>query len=174
MKLPLQLGIKSKEGQEKRLREFSRPPAVSQPCSCCAPRPSWLPPSRFRRAVLCTAVASVSHVLCTAAIPTKSLEPGESMDAATALSKREDLLRDGFCVIENVLPPHFVAELQRETDRLNDGMPHAPDTKYQGTHLGIRFDDHPDLSADEDLSEEGPHGFSVSHRHPSASGALTG
>jgi hypothetical protein len=89
------------------------------------------------------------------------------MDPATARQKREDLLRDGFCIIDNILPPAFVEELRAEADRLNDTMPHAPGgTKYQGTHLGIRFDDHPDLAALEDELSEGPHGFSAHRGNP--------
>lgn len=51
------------------------------------------------------------------------------------------MLHDGFCVIPDILNQDFIDELRRETDRLNVSMDHHPDTKYQGTHLGIKFED---------------------------------
>ena len=51
------------------------------------------------------------------------------------------MLHDGFCVIPDILNQDLIDELRRETDRLNVSMDHHPDTKYQGTHLGIKFED---------------------------------
>jgi hypothetical protein len=86
------------------------------------------------------------------------------MTAAEAYQKREQMLRDGYCVIDGVLPPDFVRELRAESDRLNDLIPHAPGgTKFQGTHLGIRFDDNPDAEAD---LTEGLHGYSTNRGNP--------
>ena len=49
--------------------------------------------------------------------------------------------RDGFCVIDDVLRDGFVNDLAEESDRLNDTMEHHPDTRYQGTHLGIPYEE---------------------------------
>ncbi len=51
------------------------------------------------------------------------------------------MLRDGYCVIPDILSEDFLEELRCETDRLNDTMEHHPDTKYQGTHLSIKFEE---------------------------------
>ena len=58
-----------------------------------------------------------------------------------AAQKREQTLRDGFCIIDDVLSDEFVHELIEESDRLNDSMEHHPDTKFQGTHLGIPYEE---------------------------------
>ena len=65
------------------------------------------------------------------------------MTPKTAREKREQMLRDGYCVIPDILPEEFLEELRRETDRLNDTREHHPDTRYQGTHIGVDFADHP-------------------------------
>ena len=57
-----------------------------------------------------------------------------------ALEKRDQMLRDGYCVVPDILTLEFVQELIEETDYLNDTMEHHPDTKYQGTHLGIKYE----------------------------------
>ena len=63
------------------------------------------------------------------------------MTPEMARERREQMLRDGYCVIPDILSPEFLLELGQESDRLNDTMEHHPDTKYQGTHLGIRYED---------------------------------
>ena len=63
------------------------------------------------------------------------------MTPEMARERREQMLRDGYCVIPDILSPEFLLELRQESDRLNDTMEHHPDTKYQGTHLGIRYED---------------------------------
>ena len=63
------------------------------------------------------------------------------MTPEMARERREQMLRDGYCVIPDILSPEFLLELGQESDRLNDTMEHHPDTKYQGTHLGIHYED---------------------------------
>ena len=63
------------------------------------------------------------------------------MTPKTAQSLRTQMVQDGFCIIPDILSLDFIKELRRETDRLNADMEHHPDTKYQGTHLGIKFED---------------------------------
>ena len=63
------------------------------------------------------------------------------MKPEVARETREKMLRDGYCVIPDILSKDFLQELRQESDRLNDTMEHHPDTKYQGTHLGIRYED---------------------------------
>jgi hypothetical protein len=63
-------------------------------------------------------------------------------DPQVAREKREQMLRDGYCAIENVVPPEMIEELRAEADRLNDdkGL-HDPTAFYQGTHIGVRFNE---------------------------------
>lgn len=57
---------------------------------------------------------------------------------------REQLLRDGYCAIEGVVPPEMIAELRAEADRLNDDKNlHDPTAFYQGTHIGVSFAQNP-------------------------------
>lgn len=62
-----------------------------------------------------------------------------------AVAARQQLLRDGYCVIPEVLPPEMVSELRQETDRLNATLQvpgnkeYDPTARYQGTHLMIGF-----------------------------------
>ena len=56
-----------------------------------------------------------------------------------ARERREQMLRDGYCVIPDILSPGFLLELGQESDRLNDTMEHHPDTKYQGTHIDVFY-----------------------------------
>ncbi|MEC7866069.1 MAG: phytanoyl-CoA dioxygenase family protein [Candidatus Poribacteria bacterium] len=63
------------------------------------------------------------------------------MKPEVARETREKMLRDGYCVIPDILSKDFLQELRQESDRLNDTIEHHPDTKYQGTHLGIRYED---------------------------------
>ena len=67
----------------------------------------------------------------------------EVMTREVARQTREQMIRDGFCVVPDVLTDAFVAELREETARLNATEPHHPDTRYQGTHLGIKYADNP-------------------------------
>ena len=60
------------------------------------------------------------------------------MKPEVARETREQMLRNGYCVIPDILSQDFLQELRQESDRLNNTMEHHPDTKYQGTHLGIR------------------------------------
>lgn len=60
-----------------------------------------------------------------------------------ARSKREQLTRDGFCVVEGVLTAAFVQELRDETDRLLDSVDHPPSWKYQGSDLHINGRENP-------------------------------
>ena len=55
------------------------------------------------------------------------------MKPEVALETREQMLRDGYCVIPDILSQDFLQELRQESDHLNDTMEHHPDTKYQGT-----------------------------------------
>ena len=61
----------------------------------------------------------------------------------SATDARHQMLRDGYCVVPDVLTDTFVTELRDETARLNATLEHHPDTRYQGTHLGIKYADNP-------------------------------
>ena len=55
------------------------------------------------------------------------------MTPEMARERRGQMVRDGYCVIPDILSPEFLLELGQESDRLNDTMEHHPDTKYQDT-----------------------------------------
>lgn len=72
--------------------------------------------------------------------------PDGTMTPAQAREKREQMLRDGFCVIDDVVPPDLLAELKAEADRLNDDEKlHDPTAFYQGTHIGVNFAKNPTM-----------------------------
>lgn len=54
-----------------------------------------------------------------------------------ALAKREAMLRDGYVLIENILPADFLAELRAETERLIAAHEEAPEFRFQGQHIKV-------------------------------------
>ena len=60
------------------------------------------------------------------------------MEHDTALEKRNQLIKDGYCVVEGILTEDFLDELRRETDRMLDSVEHPPEWKYQGSNLSVR------------------------------------
>lgn len=58
-----------------------------------------------------------------------------------AEKKREQMLRDGYCVVENVVPEAFLEELRQETERLIANHKEPPDLVYQGQHIGVNRTD---------------------------------
>ena len=63
--------------------------------------------------------------------------------AAGAATKREQLLKDGFCKFENVVTPEMMDELRRVTDDLLDKA--APSdlayVRYQGSNVEVNYQD---------------------------------
>ncbi len=59
-----------------------------------------------------------------------------SSDAARA--KRDGMLRDGYAIIESVLPPDFLQALRDETERLIASHEEAPEHRFQGQHILAR------------------------------------
>ena len=55
-----------------------------------------------------------------------------------AMEKREQLVRDGFCVINDILTQDFLQELREETERLIKAHEPRPDLRYQGQHVSVR------------------------------------
>ena len=67
---------------------------------------------------------------------------------------REQLLEDGFCILDDVLEPRFLCELRDWSDRLLRTPKLSPKWKYQGSDIhisGIRYRSkrNPELPADE-------------------------
>ena len=60
-----------------------------------------------------------------------------------AKEKRNQLIKEGYCVIDNVLSEEFLRELREESDRMLDAIDHPPDWKYQGSDLHVRGQDEP-------------------------------
>ncbi len=65
------------------------------------------------------------------------------MTSEVALQKRNQLIADGYCVIDDILTEEFLNELREESDRLLDSVEHLPHWKYQGSDLHVRGSDNP-------------------------------
>ena len=63
------------------------------------------------------------------------------MTPEVALEKREQMIEDGFCVINDVLSEAFLQELRDESERLIAGHVQPEDVIYQGQHVNVRGDD---------------------------------
>ena len=63
------------------------------------------------------------------------------MTPEVALEKREQMIEDGFCVIDDVLSEAFLQELRDESERLIVGHVQPEDVIYQGQHVNVRGDD---------------------------------
>ena len=55
-----------------------------------------------------------------------------------ALEKREFMLREGYVLLENILPDAFLEELRAETERLIAGHVEAPELRFQGQHIPVK------------------------------------
>ena len=58
-----------------------------------------------------------------------------------ALEIRKQMLRDGYCVIEDIVPEEFLEELREETERLIANHDEPSDFVYQGQHIDVKRDD---------------------------------
>ena len=56
----------------------------------------------------------------------------------TALEKREFMLREGYVLLENILPDAFLEELRAETEGLIAGHVEAPELRFQGQHIDVQ------------------------------------
>ena len=65
------------------------------------------------------------------------------MTPEVALQKREQVMRDGYCVVDDILTENFLQELREESERLIAGHEPPPDVRYQGQHVGVRGVDNP-------------------------------
>jgi hypothetical protein len=65
------------------------------------------------------------------------------MTPELAIQKREQLIRDGYCMIDDILTQDFLHELREESERLMEFHEPPPDFKYQGQHVGVRGEDNP-------------------------------
>ena len=59
----------------------------------------------------------------------------------TAIAKREQMLRDGYVLIQDILPAGFLAELRAETERLIAAHEEAPEHRFQGQHIKVAAND---------------------------------
>ena len=67
------------------------------------------------------------------------------MTPEQALEKRQQLLRDGFCAVDNILSDEFLRELRDETECMMEDWVPPPDFKYQGQHVTARGEDNPTI-----------------------------
>ena len=65
------------------------------------------------------------------------------MTPEVALQKREQVMRDGYCVVDDILTEDFLEELREESERLIAGHEPPSDVRYQGQHVGVRGVDNP-------------------------------
>ncbi len=63
------------------------------------------------------------------------------MTPTTAIQTREQMTRDGYCVIDDILTKDFLHQLREETERLIDAHEPHPDVRYQGQHVNVRGSD---------------------------------
>ena len=63
------------------------------------------------------------------------------MTPEVARDKREQVIRDGYCVIGDILTEDFLQELHEESERLIDAHEPPDDMKYQGQHVSERGED---------------------------------
>ena len=63
------------------------------------------------------------------------------MTPETAIQKQEQMTRDGYCVIDDILSVDFLHQLREETERLIERHEPHPDVRYQGQHVNIRGTD---------------------------------
>ena len=63
------------------------------------------------------------------------------MTPELVMKTRQQMLRDGYCVIENIVTESFLQELRDETERLIANHEEPPDLVYQGQHIGVRRED---------------------------------
>ena len=54
-----------------------------------------------------------------------------------ALQKREQMIRAGFCVIDNILTDEFLQQLRDESERLIANYVQPEHTRYHGHHILI-------------------------------------
>ena len=60
------------------------------------------------------------------------------MTAQEALEKREQMTRDGYCVIDDILSDQFLHGLRVESERLMADWVPPVDFRYQGQHVGVK------------------------------------
>ena len=65
------------------------------------------------------------------------------MESEVVRLKREQMLRDGYCVIEEVVPEQFLEELHAETESWIADHEEPDDLVYQGQHIVVHRDDNP-------------------------------
>lgn len=63
------------------------------------------------------------------------------MTLQEACIKREQVIREGYCVIDNILTGDFLRELWEESERLIEVHEPPEDMKYQGQHVGVKGQD---------------------------------
>ena len=63
------------------------------------------------------------------------------MLSEVALQKREQMIRDGFCVIDNILTEEFLQELRDESERLIAGNVQLEKQIYHGHYISVSNDE---------------------------------
>ena len=67
------------------------------------------------------------------------------MSPEQAIEKRQQLMRDGFCVVDDILSDTFLQELRIETERMMEDWVPPPDVRYQGQHVTAQGTENPTI-----------------------------
>ncbi len=67
------------------------------------------------------------------------------MNREVALQKRNQMLEDGFCAVDDVLSEDFLQELHDETERLIAGHVEPKEMIYQGQHVNVHGANNPHI-----------------------------
>ena len=65
------------------------------------------------------------------------------MTPEVALETRNQMLRDGYCVVDDILTEEFLQELHDESERLIAGHVEPDEMVYQGQHVNVGGADNP-------------------------------
>ena len=63
------------------------------------------------------------------------------MTPEVAIEKHNDMLRDGYCVIDDIVSEDFLNELREETEHLIANHEEPPELVYQGQHVNVKSED---------------------------------
>ena len=65
----------------------------------------------------------------------------EIMTPETAIATRNQMLHNGYCIINDIVTEEFLQELRDETERLIADHEEPADLVYQGQHIGVKRED---------------------------------
>lgn len=67
------------------------------------------------------------------------------MTSEIALQKREQIIQDGYCIIENIISKEFLQTLREDSEQLIANYEQPDHTKYHGHHLQVLGENNPSI-----------------------------